>query len=179
MLEAYGLGLILTGRIQRLGIVDAVSKDIRVTSGVPQRSHLGPFCLIWFVNIISMIFDYVRLLFYVDDMKLFLLVKGFQDCMKIQSDLNKLSDWCERNSLFLNVDKCKTITFSRTRYPVEFAYMMARTVLHRVSSINDLGVIMDEKMNFSGHVDVLVGKALAMLRFIRSIHSEVSLHVLG
>jgi hypothetical protein len=87
----------LTGRIQRIRIGNAVSKYIRVTSGVPQGSYLGPLCFIWFVNRISVIFDYVR-------MKLFLSVRGFQDCMKIQSDLNKLSEWCEVNSLFLNVD---------------------------------------------------------------------------
>jgi hypothetical protein len=33
-------------------------------------------------------------LFYADDMKLFISVRGFQDC-KIQSDLNKLSEWCK------------------------------------------------------------------------------------
>jgi Reverse transcriptase (RNA-dependent DNA polymerase) len=93
----------LTGRIQRIRIGDAVSKDIRVTSGDPQGSHLGPLCFIWFVNRISVIFDYVRVLFYTDDMKLFLPVRGIKDCMKIQSDLNKLSEWCEENSLFLNV----------------------------------------------------------------------------
>jgi hypothetical protein len=49
------------------------------------------------------IFDYVRLLFHANDMKLFLSINGFQDCMKIQSDLNKLSEWCERNSMFLNI----------------------------------------------------------------------------
>jgi hypothetical protein len=87
----------LTRRIQRIRIGNAVSKYIRVTSGVPQGSYLGPLCFIWFVNRISVIFDYVR-------MKLFLSVRGFQDCMKIQSDLNKLSEWCEVNSLFLNVD---------------------------------------------------------------------------
>jgi hypothetical protein len=154
-----------------------------VTSGVPQGSHLGPLCFIWFVNRISMIFEYVRVLFYADDMKLFLPVESFQDCVKIQSDLNKLSEWCERNSLFLNVDKCKTITFSRIRYPVEFSYMLGGTVLDRLSSINDLGVIMDEKMNFSEHIDVMVGKAFAMLGFIRRLSfefrdlSQVSLHV--
>jgi hypothetical protein len=74
--------------------------------------------------------------------------------------------------LFLNVDKCKTITLSRTRYPEEFAYMLAGTMLDRVSSINDLGVIMDEKMNFSEHVDVKVGKAFAMLGFIRRLSFE-------
>jgi hypothetical protein len=92
--------------------------------------------------------------------------------MKILSDLNKLSKWIDRNSLFLNVDKCKTVTFSRTRYRVEFAYMLAEVCLSgRVSSINDLGVIMDEKKNFSEHVDVMVGKAFAMLGFIRGLSS--------
>jgi hypothetical protein len=50
--------------------------------------------------------------------------------------------------------------------------MLAGTVLDRVSSINDLGVIMDEKMNFSEHVDVMVGKAFAMLGFITRLAFE-------
>jgi hypothetical protein len=33
-------------------------------------------------------------------------------------------------------------------------------VVDRVSSINDLGVIMDEKMNFSEHVDGIVDAAM-------------------
>jgi hypothetical protein len=41
--------------------------------------------------------------------------------------------------------------------------MLGGTVLDRVSSINDLGVIMDE------HVDVMVAKALAMRGFIRRL----------
>jgi hypothetical protein len=83
-----------------------------------------------------MIFEYVCVLFYAIDMKLFLPVKSFQDCMKIQLGLNKLSEWCERNSLF------KTIAFSRTHYTLEFFYMLGGTVLDRISSINDLGVNM-------------------------------------
>jgi hypothetical protein len=133
----------VAGTIQKIRISDAVSKDIKVTSSVPQGSHLGPLCFIWFFNRKSEIFDYVRVLFYADDMKLFLLVSGFQDYLKIQSDMNKLSEGCD------NVGKCKTIKFARSRHPVRFLYMMCGTVLDRVSSINDLGVIMDEKMTFS------------------------------
>jgi hypothetical protein len=48
-------------------------------------------------------------------------------------------------------------------HAVEFAY-----ILDRVSSINDLGVIIDEKMYFLEHVDVMVGTAFAMLEFIRT-----------
>jgi hypothetical protein len=46
-------------------------------------------------------------------------------------------------------------------------------VLDRVSSINDLGVIMDEKMTFLEHVDIMVAKAFAMLRFIRRLSLEL------
>jgi Reverse transcriptase (RNA-dependent DNA polymerase) len=61
----------LSGRIQRIRVGDCVSSEIYVTSGVPQGSHLVPLCFIWFVNDISRIFIYVRVLFYADDMKLF------------------------------------------------------------------------------------------------------------
>jgi hypothetical protein len=151
---------------------DAVSKDIKVTSGVPQGSHPGPLSFIWFVNRISEIFDYVRVLFYADEMKLFLPVSGFSDCLKVQSDLNKLLEYCDRNSLLLNVGKCKTITFANSRHPVKFSHMLSWTVLDRVSSISDLGVIMDEKMTFSEHVDVMVAKAFALLGFIIRLSLE-------
>jgi hypothetical protein len=41
-----------------------------------------------------------------------------------------------------------------------------------VSSINDLRVIIDEKMTFSEHVDVMVAKAFSMLGFIRRLSLE-------
>jgi hypothetical protein len=50
--------------------------------------------------------------------------------------------------------------------------MLAGTRLDRVSFINDLGVIMDEKMNFLEHVDVMVGKAFAMLGVLRRLLFE-------
>jgi hypothetical protein len=50
--------------------------------------------------------------------------------------------------------------------------MLGGTVLDRVSSINDVGVIVDEKMTFSEHVNVMVAKAFAMLGFIRRLSLE-------
>jgi hypothetical protein len=81
-------------------------------------------------------------------------------------------EWCDRKSLLLNVGKCKTIKFARSRHPVKFSYMLGGTVLDRVSSINDLGVIMDEKITFSEHVDVMVAEAFTILGFIRRLSLE-------
>jgi hypothetical protein len=63
-----------SGRIQRVGMGDCVSRGILVTSCVPQGSHLRPLCFIWFMNEISWIFRHEWVLFYADDMKLFFLV---------------------------------------------------------------------------------------------------------
>jgi hypothetical protein len=46
------------------------------------------------------------------------------------------------------------------------------SVLDRVSSINNLGVIMDAKMTFSEHVNDMVAKAFVMLGFIRILSLE-------
>jgi hypothetical protein len=51
--------------------------------------------------------------------------------------------------------------------------MLGRTVLDRVSSINDFRVIMDENMIFLEHVDVMVAKAFAMLGYIRRLSLEL------
>jgi hypothetical protein len=45
-------------------------------------------------------------------------------------------------------------------------------ILDRVDSINDLGVIMDSKMFFTGNIDITVGRALAMLGFVKRLACE-------
>jgi hypothetical protein len=104
---------------------------------------------------------------------MFLPVRGFRDCLKIQSDLYRLAEWCEANALELNVGKCKSITFLRLRHPIEFSYMLVVIILDRVDSINDLGVIMDiSKMSFTRHIDVTLIMALAMLEFVKRLFEE-------
>jgi hypothetical protein len=48
-------------------------------------------------------------------------------------------------------------------------FRMGGIILDRVDSINDLGVIMDSKVSFTGHIDVTVERALAMLSFVKRL----------
>jgi hypothetical protein len=50
--------------------------------------------------------------------------------------------------------------------------MSGGIILDRVDSINDLGVTMDSKMSFNGHIDVAVERALAMLGFVKKLSCE-------
>jgi hypothetical protein len=45
-------------------------------------------------------------------------------------------------------------------------------VLERLNSINNLGIIMDQRMCFTENIDAMVGKALAMLAFISGVSRE-------
>jgi hypothetical protein len=50
--------------------------------------------------------------------------------------------------------------------------MLEGIILDRVDSITVLGVVMDCKMSFSRHIDVTVGKILAMLGFVKILSGE-------
>ena len=51
------------------------------------------------------------------------------------------------------------MSFYRKRIPVKFDYMIDGIVVNRVTSYRDLGVLFDQKMLFSGHIDYIVFKA--------------------
>jgi hypothetical protein len=50
--------------------------------------------------------------------------------------------------------------------------MLGGIILDRVDSVNDLGVIMDSKMSFTGHIDVTVGRASVILGFVKRLSCE-------
>jgi hypothetical protein len=60
---------------------------------VSHREVISDQCVSFGLSTEYRIFEYVRVLFYADDIKLVFPVKNFQECMKIQSDLNKLYEW--------------------------------------------------------------------------------------
>jgi hypothetical protein len=110
--------------------------------------------------------------FYADDMKLYLPIKTSQDCLKIQSDFDRLTEWCVENSLPLNVNKCKILTFTRSFTPVTVSHVLNGIVLKRVNTITDLGVILDSKLSFRENIDSVVNKGSAMLCFIKRLSRE-------
>jgi hypothetical protein len=44
--------------------------------------------------------------------------------------------------------------------------MLRDVILDRVDSISNLGVIMDSGMSFAEHVNIAIGKALALMGFV-------------
>jgi Reverse transcriptase (RNA-dependent DNA polymerase) len=139
----------LSGSTQTVRIGINKSSQIIVKSGVPQGSHLGPLLFLLFINDIIFVLRSMSVLLYADDMKLFMPIIDRNDCDRVQMDLENVCEWCEMNKLYLNISKCKVITFSRARSTEYFDYSLNGLILERVNDIRDLGVV----LSFEKHID--------------------------
>jgi hypothetical protein len=68
--------------------------------------------------------------------------------------------------------KCKSMSFTRSRYTRHFQYESSGHRLDSVDSICDLGVVLDSNINFSSHIDSVILKASRMLGYIMRIGKE-------
>lgn len=156
----------LSNRVLSVRINFIESYVFEATSGVPQGSHLGPIFFLIFINDIVNIFKDVQVLLFADDLKLFKRIRNIYDCLILQANLDEFFKWCEQNTLFLNIEKCQVIRFSRTHSHILHEYNLNNVKLTPVSQIRDLGVIFDSNLTFTAHIDDITNKALKILGFL-------------
>lgn len=66
------------------------------------------------------VFTNCKFLLFADDLKLYLSINYIDDCDKLQNNLIKLENWCQSNSLRINVSKCYQITFTKRKKTYNF-----------------------------------------------------------
>jgi len=111
------LGSYLQNRLQRVVVNGVASNSLPVLSGVSQGSVLGPLIFLVYINDVLQI-DLslgARLVLYADDMLLYKPVRGAEDLINLQSDIDKISHWTRENFLTLNTAKCKSMLITRKR----------------------------------------------------------------
>ncbi len=82
----------LVGRTHWVSVNDHDSAGFAATSGIPQRSVLGPtLFLIYINNLPSVIKSFIFL--FADDAKIFRVIKHMNDPTVLQGDLASLQDW--------------------------------------------------------------------------------------
>ena len=95
----------LRDRLQRTTICNERSTVNKVMFGVPQGSILGPLFFIIYVNDIVKAIKHSSCKLYADDLVLCIDdVDPAVACVKLQADVNFLSDWCNRNLMTLSIN---------------------------------------------------------------------------
>jgi hypothetical protein len=91
----------------------------------------------------------------------------------LQSDIDAFATWGTTNRLTFNTANCKTITFSRKKLNICTSYVLFDAPLDRVNDIRDLGLTLDNKLDFHKHITILCKATSKLLGFIIRTSSEL------
>lgn len=157
----------LKGRTQQVCIDGVLSNPIKVTSGVPQGSHLGPLLFILYINDISHYLHYCKFLLYADDLKIYSSICTNEDQTLLQNDISSISNYFSLNRLNLNISKCHLVRFTRNTINIFTQnYYINGISLNESYEISDLGITYDSQLSFNTHINNIVNRAYRMLGFI-------------
>ena len=111
--------------------------------------------------------DQVRL--FADDSAVYLAVSNLEDAKQLQEDLDRLGDWSLKWDIDSNPSKCTVIHVTRSKSPVPSQYILYDHVLESVSSScpHPLGVTINDRLTWNGHVQNTVTSASKTLGFIK------------
>ena len=159
----------LQGRRQRVCLHDAASSWSEVKSGIPQGSVLGPVLFIIFINSLPETTISPTFLF-ADDAKIFREITNPTDQQSLQQDINNMYSWTEQSLLTFNPDKCVSMTISRSGNNNR-QYKLNGTPLNISTSERDLGVIIDNRLQFNDHVQAKINKSNSIMALIRKTYT--------
>ena len=99
---------------QQLVVVYGIKSDwAPVLSNVPQGTILGPLVFSLYINNITTDIDSIRL--YADDCVCYSKIKGTEDTVKLQADIDCLGSWAREWSLRFQPVKCSSTQITRKR----------------------------------------------------------------
>ena len=151
----------LSDRTQFLqrGSLKSSIKSINI--GVPQGSILGPLFFLFYVNDLPNFSNSLQTILFADDTVVSLSHKNSHHLStSLNTELQLFQSWTIANRLTINVTKTKLIKFSNILQNNidDFSIRIGDEGLDMVSSCRYLGVLVDEKLNFSEHISTIVGK---------------------
>ena len=149
----------LSNRKQFVMLDNTESSQLNVICGVPQGSSLGPKLFILYINDIVQVSDILKLIIFADDTNAFCSGDNVIEVTKIvSSELNKLKVWFVINKLSLNVSKTNYMLFSNSKLPEKLNISIKNHCIDKVGVTKFLGVLIDEKLNWKQHINMVRSK---------------------
>ena len=161
----------LANRTQVVALNKVQSEPIKVTSGIPQGSVLGPILFLIYINDLPHeINSYTKI--FADDTKIFKAISSIADNYALQEDLDRLISWSQKWQLPFNIEKCKLLHYGSKNQG--YNYTMEGKVVLKETEEKDLGVLFDTKLKFTKHIRAIVNKANSRIGIIKRHFTNLS-----
>jgi len=154
----------LAGRTQRVRVGGKVSKEVKVTSGVPQGSVLGALKFLVYVNDIWRNID-SNIWLFADECVINRKITNKNDTRNLQV-LDTLGDWAVQTGMKINPGKIKAIRFPSARVKNPLGYCLGDQNIPEAGNCKYLGIMWRSNLNWVDQVNYTVQKAWKALRFV-------------
>lgn len=128
---------------------------------MPQGSVLGPLLFIMYINDVKTAIGSCELNLFADDTVIFFGSKDPKEALqKIKEGILQINKWLKIKKLKLNIQKTKMMIISNKKNLNldEFNVEIEGESIERVQQFKYLGVQIDAKLNFKGHIDYVISK---------------------
>ena len=132
-----------------------VESDVmNVRTGIGQGTILGPLIFIFYINDIVTSIGRLKINMYADDCILFISGNNWERMIdNVQSDLDNVQMWCDRNKLKLSTTKSKTLLFGSVNKLKQIDYSKTLRLsdcdLIYVDRYKYLGIILDQHLTLT------------------------------
>ena len=156
----------LTDREQYVVVEGSCSPTLKVLSGVPQGSVLGPLLFIIYLNdVANCISVGSRINLFADDIALYRIITSPDDYVALQSDVNGIDSCLTSKYLTLNPKKCCSLFISRkrTRSIPPPCLTLGLSPLSQVTSYKYLGLLITSDLMWTTHITNICTKTRKLI----------------
>lgn len=149
--------------------------------GVPQGSILGPLLFLLYINDLPRVTNNKCIMF-ADDISIIIKSNYHDNVCNYENDINvTINDIIQYlNSINLNVNLSKTnyVNFNiRGRAINDFNLVYKNKIIERAERVTFLGIILNENLNFTSHIDKVCNKINRFVFVLRRLTKIASLNV--
>ena len=146
----------LTNRKQSVVFDSCQSEHVKICTGVPQGSILGPLFFSVYINDLITVSNRLNFLMYADDTTIYFNLEDFNLLTRetnINRELEKVNISLKLNKLSLNTQKTKLMLFHRKQKHFDKISVVINSIeIEHVPSFNFLGIMFDENLSWKSHI---------------------------
>ena len=151
-----------------------------IKCGVPQGSILGPLLFLMYINDLPNCLKYSKPRMFADDTYITTTGNSLTQVINfVNSDLSYISEWLLANKLSLNITKTEHMFIGSddmlNKISDAVAVHFGNNPIKRVHKSKSLGIIIDERLSWTDHIDVLSRKVSSAIGGLRQARPFVDL----